>query len=76
MEIKPTKLVKGQGLCKLVMESHKNQVEDHEYWWENEVELIEKEIYYVPLPTNSWYYELKQYLMHGTAPWMPKKREI
>jgi len=61
-------LVKGQGLCKLAVESHENQAEDDEDWWENEAKLLEKEIWYIPLPTNSWYYELKHYLIHGTTP--------
>lgn len=67
LEIKPAKLVKGQGLCKLAVESHENQAEDHEDWLKNEVELLKKEIFYIPFPTNSWYYEMKYYLIHGTA---------
>lgn len=44
MEIKPTKLVKGQGLCKLAAKSHKNQTKDYEDWWENEIELMERDM--------------------------------
>lgn len=68
LEIKLDKLVKGQGLCKLVVESHDNKAEDHEEWWEKKPELLEKEICYIPIPTNSWYYELNHYIIHGTAP--------
>ena len=52
----------------MVAKSHENQDKNHKDWWENEAELLEKEICYIPIPTNSWYYELKDYLVHGTAP--------
>ena len=39
LEIKPTKLLKGQGLCKLVVEAHDMQTEEEE-GWDNEVDLL------------------------------------
>jgi hypothetical protein len=46
LDIKPAKLVKGQGLCKLVAESQDQVNED--LGWENELELWCSEALYVP----------------------------
>ena len=43
LEIKPSKLVKGQGLCKLVAQALDPQ--NDEEGWENKVELFEREIF-------------------------------
>ena len=67
LEIKPTKLVKGQGLCKLVAEAQDPQMEEEE-GWDNEVDLMQSEVLYMPTSTNSWYNDLKYYLTHGSSP--------
>jgi hypothetical protein len=38
--------------------------------------LIENEVYYIHAPTDSWYYEMKYFLTHGSAPQYlePRKR--
>jgi hypothetical protein len=67
LKIKPTKIIRGQGLCKLLVEAKESQVEEEE-GWENEIYIMEWEVYFVPTRTNSWYYELKYYLTHGNTP--------
>ena len=52
LEIKPTKLVKGQGLCKLVKEALDLQKEEEE-GWDKEVYLLQSEVLYVPSLANS-----------------------
>ena len=66
LEIKPAKLVKGKGLCKLVAEGLDPQ-EDEE-GWENEVDMLEREVLYILASTNSRYNDLKYYLTHGSSP--------
>ena len=65
LEIKPTKLVKIQGLCKLAAEAQDLQMEEEE-GWENEVDMLQNEVLYIPTSTNSWYNDLKYYLTHGS----------
>lgn len=65
-EIKPNKLVKGQGLCKLTTEELDPQ-EDEEAW-ENEANMLESEVFYIRESTNLWYNDLKYYLRHGRIP--------
>ena len=67
LEIKPSKLVKGQGLCKLVVEAQDPQIEQEE-GWDNEVDLLQNEVLYMPASTNSWYIDMKYYLTHGRSP--------
>ena len=45
LEIKPTKMVKGQGLCKLVVDAQ----DPKEEGWENEEHMARYEVYYVTL---------------------------
>ena len=66
LEIKPSKLVKGQGLCKLVAEALELQ-EDKE-GWENEADMLEREVLYILESTNSWFNYLKYYLTNGRSP--------
>ena len=65
LEIKPSKLVRGQGLCKLATKAL--DPKNDEEGWENEAEFFEREVLYVPTSTNSWYNELKYYLTHGKS---------
>jgi hypothetical protein len=66
LDIKPVKLVKGQGLCKLVAESQDQINEDP--GWENELALWCSEDLYVPLGKESWYGKLIYLLHHETFP--------
>ena len=67
LEIKPTKLVKGQGLCKLAVKALDPKKEEEEEW-DNEVYLLQSEVWYMLASTNSWYNDLKYYLTHGSSP--------
>jgi hypothetical protein len=67
LEIKPTKLVEGQGLCKLVVEAQDPQTKEEE-GRDNEVYLMQNEVLYMLASTNSWYNDLKYYLTHGSSP--------
>ena len=74
LEIKPSMIVKGQGLCKLAAEvAHlpNNNVEVVI----DEV-LLTREIYFYPPPQDSWYTDIRVFLEIGTAPdyLEPKKR--
>jgi hypothetical protein len=64
LDIKLAKLVKGQGLCKLVVEAQDQINEDP--GWENELALWCSEDLYVPLGKESWYGKLIYLLHHGT----------
>ena len=64
-------MVKGQGLCKLAVEEldlQEEEEEEEEEGWENEVEMLEREVLYIPTSANSWYSDLKYYLTHGSSP--------
>ena len=39
--------------------------EDEEEGWENEDDMLEREVLYIPASTNLWYNDLKYYLTHG-----------
>lgn len=68
-EIKPEKFVKGQGLCKLVAETlDLQEEEEEEEGWENEADMLEKEVLYIPTSRDSWYNDMKYYLTHGSNP--------
>ena len=66
LEIKPPKLVKGQGLCKLAVKELDPQKEKGE-GWDNEVDLLQRDVLYMPTSTGSWYNDLKYYLTHGSS---------
>jgi hypothetical protein len=66
LDIKPAKVVKGKGLCKLVVEAQDQVNEDP--GWENELELWCFEASYVSLGQESWYDKLTYLLHHGTFP--------
>ena len=59
--------MKGQGSCKLTVEALDPQMEEEE-GWDNEVDLLQNEVLYMPASTNSWYNDLKCYLTHGSSP--------
>jgi hypothetical protein len=64
LDIKPTKLVKGQGLCKLEVEAQDQVNEDPK--WENELALWCVKDSYVSPGQESWYEKLTYLLHHGT----------
>jgi hypothetical protein len=66
--------VKGQGLCKMAMEL-KGMQDDEDKLYEEGTDM-HSEIYYIPVHTNPWHYELRYCLTHGSAPQYlePKKR--
>jgi hypothetical protein len=64
LDIKPAKLVKEQGLCKLVIEAQDQVNEDP--GWENELKLWCSEALYVSPGLESWYGKLTYLLHHGT----------
>ena len=59
--------MKGQGLCKLAVEAQDPQTKEEE-GWDNELDLLQNEVLYIPASTNSWYNDLKYYLTHGSDP--------
>jgi hypothetical protein len=74
IEITPTQIVRGQGVCKLVADSFIGQ--------QNETDMLiqdqynQNQICYAQNLTSPWYDDIKFYLMHGSAPQHldPKKR--
>ena len=65
LDIKPAKLVKGQGLCKLAAEAQDQVNEDP--GWENELALWCGKASYVS-PGKESYDKLTYLLHHGTCP--------
>ena len=64
LEFKTTTIIKGQGLCKLLMENHANEYHD----WENEVELNLIEVCPIFTTPKSLYRDLVHYLQQGYLP--------
>ena len=58
LEFKPTTIVKGQGVCKLMAESQDN--EDNN--WDNEVELHMVDVCPLFTAPESWYRDLVHYI--------------
>ena len=48
------------------MEAQDPQMEQEE-GWDNEVDMLQNEVLYIPASTNSWYNDLKYYLTHGSS---------
>ena len=40
---------------------------EQEEGWDNEVDMLQSEVLYIPTSTNSWYNDLKYYLTHGSS---------
>ena len=64
-KLKPSMVVKGQGLCKLVVEAAHLPNNSSEVVID-EV-LLTREIYFYPPPQDSWYTDLRTLLETGTA---------
>ena len=65
LEIKPAKIVRGQGLCNLAAESASLPADDFNIF---DAELYENELLVIPDNPDSWYSDLKFLLLHGHAP--------
>ena len=50
-----------------MVEAQDLQTEEEE-GWDNEVDMVQNEVLYIPASTNSWYNDLKYYLTHGSSP--------
>ena len=58
LEFKPTSIVKGQGLCKLMAKGNNNEENN----WENEAELHMIDVCPLFIALDSWYQDLIHYL--------------
>ena len=45
-------------------EAFDQKEEEEEEGWENEVDMLEREVLHIPTSINSWYNDLKYYLTH------------
>ena len=65
LEIKPSIIVKGQGLCKLAAEAGHLPNNNSEAFIDEF--LLTREIYFYPPPQDSWYTDIRTLLEIGTA---------
>jgi hypothetical protein len=65
LDMKPAKLVKGQGLCKLTVEAQDQENQDP--GWANEITLWCGKATYISLGPDSWYKNLAHLLHHETC---------
>jgi len=65
-EIKPEKIVKGQGFYKLAIDSQ-DLLGPYYSRWDNELTLWCSEILYIPPSNDSWYSNLFYFFHHGTC---------
>ena len=72
LEFKPTSIVKGQGLCKLMTKNGNNE----EHAWEDEAELHLMDVGPLFTAPESWYRDLVHYPQTGLFPehWNSKQR--
>ena len=66
LEVKPLKIVRGQGLCKLAAASADSAEVDLHFF--SEPSLFEREVFPISTPPDSWYDDIKFFLLHGAAP--------
>jgi hypothetical protein len=66
IEITPAQIVRGQGLCKLVVDSAVGQQEENDML--NPGQLYQNQIYCAQNPVSPWYDNIKFCLEHGSAP--------
>ena len=73
LEFKLASIVKGQGLCKLMIESQNNE----ESGWDNEAELHMVDVCPLFTAPDSWYRDLVHYLQEGyfSEHWSPIEGE-
>ena len=63
LEIKPAKIVKGQGLC--LLSSQSNNPEDQQTKWDQEEAVPIGSINAIETTTSEWYDHIKFFLNHG-----------
>ena len=61
LEFKPTTIIRGQGICKLMAESKNGEESD----WENEAEVHMIDMCPIFTAPKSWYRDLIHYLQQG-----------
>ena len=66
LEIKPLKIVRGQGLCKLAAWSADSSESDLHFF--SKPSLFEREFFPISTAPDSWYDDIKFFLLHGNAP--------
>jgi hypothetical protein len=66
LDIRSSKIVRGQGLCKLAAKWTKEKGDQDELY-EDQI-LLEKEVFYIHVNNNTWYYEMKCNFTHGSTP--------
>ena len=76
MEIKPSQVLRGLGLCKLATESA--HLPANQNGMSLDDSLLQKEVCFIPDPTYSWYTDIQTYLETGSAPdhLDPKKKRV
>ena len=76
MEIKPSQVVRGLGLCKLAAESAHLPADQNGIPLDDT--LLQKEVCFIPDPASSWYTDIRTYLETGSAPYHlePKKKRV
>lgn len=69
LEIKPSKIVRGKGLCKLIVEGNDDEMRAaEEEKLELEEGIFQAVINIIEERQNSWYSDLKQLLITGAPP--------
>ena len=66
LQIKPTSIVKGQGLCLLSTQS--NDPQDQQTNWEQEEAIPRGFVNAIEMTTSEWYDHIKFFLNHGFSP--------
>ena len=66
LEIKPTKIVKGQGLCLLAAQS--NDPEQEQLQWNREEGTSEDTVNVISAPSSKWYDDIRFFLTHRFSP--------
>jgi hypothetical protein len=67
LEFKPTNIIKGQGLCKLVTKEVDAKEQEDDGWKDEQI-MYTQQVSYVPTIEGSSYNDIKYYLQHGTTP--------
>jgi len=69
LEIKPVHMIKGHGLCRLVVELvHASENKEYLTGWEHEIEMYDIRQATPTEDETSWHTDARQYLEHNTIP--------
>ena len=66
MEIKPSQVLRGLGLCKLATESA--HLPANQNGMSLDDSLLQKEARFIPDPASSWYTDIQNYIETGSTP--------